>query len=439
MKIKKSAVAGLFYPEEKSEIQMLFSEYKKYNSDDVNYNSRLVIAPHAGYVYSGYSTYLSLSHLSGKNIFIFAPAHKIYVHSAVIPDYDMFETPMGRVNLNKEILSKITQEFHLVYNNKAFDTEHAIEVMLPFLSHFKTDFSIVPVLVGDCNANLIEEIISRFFSDTSNSFIISTDLSHFLSNNHALKLDNLTADTIETNDFNNLRHRQACNSVSVCAALKFASENNFSFIRLDMRNSSSVTNDMTSVVGYGSWLMYDGEKNKYIKKYYSDELKDICLNSIVSKGKYSPVKYPIVLNQKGSCFITLEKEGQLRGCIGSIIPYRSLINDLLHNAFASAYNDPRFKPVLSNGIKNLQIKISLLSIPIEISFSDEGDLLDKIVPFEDGIIISDKNYRAVYLPSVWEQLPDKKTFLTSLKRKAGLTDDYFSDTFRAFRFHCEII
>ena len=151
------------------------------------------------------------------------------------------------------------------------------------------------------------------------------------------------------------------------------------------------------------------------------------------------LKYPVVFEQKGACFVTLEKQGQLRGCIGSILAHRPLIEDLITNARNSAFSDPRFTPVRKEELSELAIAVSLLSEPQKMSFSSEEDLLSQIKPYEDGIIIKDGYNQAVYLPSVWEQLPDKREFLMSLKMKAGMSAEHFSKTFEASSFHCEYI
>jgi AmmeMemoRadiSam system protein A len=129
----------------------------------------------------------------------------------------------------------------------------------------------------------------------------------------------------------------------------------------------------------------------------------------------------------------------LRGCIGSILAHRPLIEDLIENAKSAAFSDPRFNPVNFDEIKELSIAISLLSQPEKMHFSDEESLLKQIQPYKDGIIIKERHNQAVYLPSVWEELNDKKEFLNSLKIKAGLPPDYFSKTFEAYRFRCEYI
>ena len=257
----------------------------------------------------------------------------------------------------------------------------------------------------------------------------------------AKRIDNVTAQLIETNTTDNFSHELACGATGILGLIGFAKQRDFSLIRIDMANSGNVTADKNRVVGYGTWFLYEGERNDFIKENYSELLIDICKKSIKSKFKKEPVNIPLpqVFLQTGASFVTLEKHGNLRGCIGSIIPHRPLIEDLILNAQHSAFADPRFRPVEEIEIEDLEIAISLLSIPKPMSFSGEQDLLNQIRPFVDGIIIKDKGRQAVYLPSVWEQLPDKIEFLNSLKVKAGLPANYFSNTLETYKFETAYI
>jgi len=131
-------------------------------------------------------------------------------------------------------------------------------------------------------------------------------------------------------------------------------------------------------------------------------------------------KYPW-LNEKGAVFVTLNENNQLRGCIGSIIAHRPLIDDLIHNAKASAFNDPRFTPLREDEFDKLDIEISILTPPKELPYKDIEDLRRKIRPQIDGVILQLGNHQATYLPSVWEQLNDFDSFFSTLCQKAGLS------------------
>ena len=126
------------------------------------------------------------------------------------------------------------------------------------------------------------------------------------------------------------------------------------------------------------------------------------------------------LAEPGAAFVTLNENHQLRGCIGSIIAHQPLIDDLIHNAKAAAFSDPRFRPVRPEEYDKLEIEISLLSPPKELPYTDVEDLRRKIRPGIDGVVLRLGNYQATYLPSVWEQLPDFDSFFATLCQKAGL-------------------
>ena len=215
----------------------------------------------------------------------------------------------------------------------------------------------------------------------------------------------------------------------------FANHNDCSMIRVMMYNSGDISRETNRVVGCGSWFLYTDSKNDYIERFYSNYVIDVVKKSIISVingEEFIPRDIPSVLTQYGATFVTLKKNGMLRGCIGSIYPTKPLILDLIDNAKNSAFQDSRFAPLSADEFSNLEITVSILSSIERISFKDERDLLSKIYPH--GIIIADRDRRAVYLPVVWEQLPEKDVFLNSLKEKAGLPPNYFSRSIEAYKF-----
>ena len=146
---------------------------------------------------------------------------------------------------------------------------------------------------------------------------------------------------------------------------------------------------------------------------------------------------PVELMEERATFVTLEIGGRLRGCIGMLEACRPLAEDVEHNARAAAFQDPRFPPLSRKEFKLLEIHISVLSPPEEITFSSETDLLAQIRPGIDGLILQEGFSRGTFLPSVWEELPEKEMFLAHLKLKAGLPDTYWSDTLQVFRYTAE--
>lgn len=143
------------------------------------------------------------------------------------------------------------------------------------------------------------------------------------------------------------------------------------------------------------------------------------------------------LNDLGATFVTLTSKGQLRGCIGSLEAWRPLIVDVRANAVSAALRDPRFYSLERNELNAIRIEVSLLSKTEPLEFTDEADLLKKLVPREDGLIIWRHSHRATFLPQVWEQLPDPLQFLAHLKQKAGLPADTPIELFTIQRYRVQ--
>lgn len=146
---------------------------------------------------------------------------------------------------------------------------------------------------------------------------------------------------------------------------------------------------------------------------------------------------PQELREVRATFVTLERHGQLRGCIGTLNPMLPLAEDVAHNAFQAAFRDPRFPPLSDREFRDLDIHISVLSPSEPMSFKDEQDLLRQIRPGVDGLVLEDGWHRGTFLPAVWDDLPDATDFLKHLKLKAGLPPDYWSKTLKVSRYTAE--
>ena len=150
-------------------------------------------------------------------------------------------------------------------------------------------------------------------------------------------------------------------------------------------------------------------------------------------------EYPLSLRQPRATFVTLKKQRDLRGCIGTCQPVRLLVEDVAHNAYAAAFLDPRFPPLGSGELTDLQIHISLLSVPEALIFSSPAELLAQLRPGMDGLLLEEGSRKGTLLPAVWETLPEAEVFLRQLKLKAGLPADYWSDSLKVYRYTAESI
>ena len=447
---KKAVYAGTFYPENPDELNNLLNSYKQ--DVKIDYKSKAVIVPHAGYIYSGHAAMAGFQHLEpAENIFIIAPSHHESFNNIALPEYTFFETPLGNLEVNNKLIADIAEKFPCIVADEVFDKEHSIEVQLPFIQNLfipqrqsAADFMkslkkigkrirIIPVLVGNCDYRLISDLISTYWEGSS--FVISSDLSHYYPIQECRQIDTYTATIIETGKIEFLQPQQACGMVGIKGLVDFANNNDCSMIRAEMYNSGDISNEKDKVVGYGSWFLYTDSRNEFIERYYSKYVIEMARQSIIAsinQEEFIPRGIPTVLTQYGASFVTLKLKGELRGCIGSVYPTKPLILDIIDNAKNAAFQDPRFEPLTIEELENLEVSVSILSSIERISFKDERDLLSKIYPY--GVIIAERNKRAVYLPVVWEQLPDREIFLNSLKEKAGLPPNYFSGTLEAYKF-----
>jgi len=153
--------------------------------------------------------------------------------------------------------------------------------------------------------------------------------------------------------------------------------------------------------------------------------------------RVDPGDYPEPLQAQRATFVTLHLHGELRGCIGHLEAVQPLVRDVVENAYAAAFRDPRFPPVSQQELPALELHISILTPPEPMTFATEADLLAQIRPGIDGLILTEGQARGTFLPSVWESLAEPRDFLHHLKRKAGLPADHWSDRVRVERYTTE--
>jgi len=176
---------------------------------------------------------------------------------------------------------------------------------------------------------------------------------------------------------------------------------------------------------------------------YQDKLLELAKLSIhysLTHGKAYDIdisKFPKPLQEQRASFVTLNLNGQLRGCIGSLVATKPLCQDICHNAYQAANADPRFPPVTKEEFTQLDIHISILTPAVPLEVSSQEDLIAKLQPGIDGIILELGRHRGTFLPSVWEQLPDPVEFVRHLKRKAGIPNNYWANDIKVWRYETE--
>jgi len=269
-KIRPPAVASTFYPGNVTELRNEVRNFLHAAGTDQNASQlkkdeistlRVLIVPHAGYIYSGKiaaSAYrlLQQNQHQFKRVLLLGPAHRVWLQGAAFPAVDAFETPLGEIKLDKARMQKLSAEFSWIsVNDKAHAEEHCLEVQLPFLQETLGDFDLLPLVVGETKTEQLAEMIQQFSADTETLIVISTDLSHFHDYQTAQEKDERTANAIELLEPQKLSPEDACGAYPLRGALVAASENKWQVHRLGLCNSGDTAGDYGRVVGYGAWAL----------------------------------------------------------------------------------------------------------------------------------------------------------------------------------------
>jgi AmmeMemoRadiSam system protein A len=300
-------------------------------------------------------------------------------------------------------------------------------VQVPFLQRVLKDFRLVPVVMGDVDPEAAARVLAEFVDDRT-LVVASSDLSHYHPYDEARKRDQATVQAIGRLDVAGLGREDACGRTPILTVMHLARQKGWQPQVIDCRNSGDTSGDKRAVVGYAAVAFSQTEAKAEAAGYTAEErtrlieLARKTLTEVTAGGRLPAVdtnQLPRRLLEKRACFVTLTRRGQLRGCIGNLEAHGPLYQAVLDNARSAALRDPRFPAVSADEAAGLEIEISVLTQPQPLAFSSPQDLLDKLEPHRDGVILEIGSRSATYLPQVWEQLPDKARFLDSLAQKAG--------------------
>jgi len=256
--IRPAAVAGMFYPDNpvqlKHDIADLLAKVKHDAAPPV---PKALIVPHAGYIYSGpvaASAYARLEALRGRirRVVLLGPTHRVWVRGLALPEADRFATPLGEVTLDAEGMRKLDDLPQVTRSAAAHQMEHSLEVQLPFLQQVLGDFQLLPLAVGEATAAEVAEVLEKVWGGDETLIVISSDLSHFLPDAAARKVDGETVNAILALD-SHLNHEQACGATPINGLLLAARRHGLHPVKLDVRNSSDTAGDPERVVGYAAF------------------------------------------------------------------------------------------------------------------------------------------------------------------------------------------
>lgn len=457
--VKLPNVAGAFYPDNPQELsQMIDGFLEKAKPAFENQDIFALICPHAGYGFSGQvaaSGYKLIKSRLYKTVIVIAPSHHYGFKGFSIYPEGSFRTPLGDLEIDEEFTQKLlNKEEEISFKPAAFEKEHSIEVQLPFLQRTLQGFKIVPVVTGDVTLSDCRKFAS-LLKDTIGQrqdvlVVASSDMYHGYDYQEAEEVDKITLSYLKNMDAEGLYYGlreeklQLCGGFGVVVTLILSKELMHNKLEvLEYTNSAKVSDKKikgTWTVGYASCvigaqarkekaqgLRQEKREEAMLNKEQRKRLLEIARNSIETylkthKKLEVTEKDPLLLKEMGA-FVTLHKQGELRGCIGNLVGRGPLYLTVRDMAVEAAVDDPRFSAVEPSELKDIDIEISALS-PLE-----KIDSAQKLKLGTHGVLVKRGFNSGVFLPQVATETGwSKEEFLSNLcAHKAGLDPDAWKD------------
>ncbi len=415
------AVSGTFYSDNKTELSSQVTSLLQNATAFKNENVQAIIVPHAGYVFSAQTAATAYKTLSKKykNIFVIGSSHHVNFDGASIYNIGNYKTPLGEIQTNQTIVSQLMKNSLFTYNRDAHTKEHTLEVQLPFLQTiYGNELNIIPIIMATQNMDTIIEIskvLKPYFDDKDNLFVISTDLSHYPDYEDANTVDKRTLNALIKNNpqefinaivQNEESHTKglvtsACGWSSLLVLLNMTKDEDYNYEIVEYKNSGDTQyGEKNRVVGYGALRVYKQSDAFFLTNEEKEELHNLAKLSLyestinnkridIDESTISPK-----LKQHLGAFVTLNKEKQLRGCIGQFEPNQPLYKVVTEMAISAGRFDNRFNPVNADELKDIDLEISVLTPRKKINSIDE------IKIGRDGIYIIHGNKSGTYLPQV---------------------------------------
>lgn len=474
--IRKPAVAGAFYPGNPGELTRLIAElYAQAGKRTISGHPVALVAPHAGYPYSGLTAAKAYKQLEGEQydtVVVISPSHTVFFKGSSVFAGAGYETPLGLVETDRELVEKIASinPSNVYFSNMGHATgstrgEHALEVQLPFLQVMLGNFKLVAIVMGDQeeeSVHALGETLAAALKGTNSLIVASSDLSHFHNAKVANRLDSSIRQAVERFDEELLMGTletgkgEACGGGPIAAAIiasRRLGAGRAQFI--DYTHSGEATGDFNEVVGYLSAVFLAEKKAAVTRELtgaraagelrkkeerISDEDRKLLLTiareairAHLAHEEYTPPERESLAMRKGA-FVTLHLHGQLRGCIGRLRSDDPLPKTIAEMAQAAAFEDPRFPELEERELDSLDIEISVLS-----RLARVRDMND-IQVGQDGLMIKLDWHSGLLLPQVaTENGWGVVEFLEQTSLKAGLPKSSYKDkNAEVYRFSAEV-
>ena len=347
----------MFYPAAPDALNALIADVRRHARPDGGVAPKVVIAPHAGLVYSGAVAATAFGPWARRakpprRIVIVGPAHRVAFSGIAVHPASNWRTPLGEIPVAGVTHAELARAPSVVVDPRPFVGEHSLEMHLVMLqAMLPAPFEIMPLLVGDADPHVVAEALRGVWGGPETVVAVSSDLSHFLDQTSAQSIDSDTARRIETLDAAALDGRRACGFLPIKGALEIAAERDMRISGLHLATSANAGAEASRVVGYGAFA-FEYAASARLAESDRERLLSACMialrHATKTGGEPSPMRFegePPSFSPWRATFVTLTENEQLRGCIGSLEPRRPLIEDALANTAQAAFADPRFQPL----------------------------------------------------------------------------------------------
>ncbi|MBI4689191.1 MAG: AmmeMemoRadiSam system protein B [Nitrospirae bacterium] len=447
--IKEPAVAGVFYPADEKTLKETVTGFLE-TAENKPVDGKLIamISPHAGYQFSGQVAAYTYKHLTKKKIntvILIGPSHYASFKGASVYLGGGMRTPLGTVKIDEKIAqSLVNEKAGVSFYPAAFEKEHSLEVQLPFLQQALKGSKIVPILIGTPTREtfdfLTDKLIKILRENERAIIIASTDLSHYHDYGTAVTMDRKMIDAIERMSVEDVERylmsgeAEMCGGYPVILAMSVARGLGATNGHLyNYANSGDVTSDKTRVVGYSAIGLYKSELSKVEKETLLSLAKNTILTYVKDKKTLDADVRDSRLRANGATFVTIKRNGNLRGCIGNLEPIVPLYKSVINNAVAACSKDGRFAPMAKEELEGMEIEVSVLS-----PFEPVTNVNDIEVGRHGLLLVKGQN-SGLLLPQVPTELGwDRNTFLENLCYKAGLPKNAWKDA-TLYTFTADII
>jgi len=412
-------------------------------------NPKLIIAPAGPLQEAGDVIASAIAGLANRSeivrrVVVIGTAHRAVLRGLAAPTVQGFSTPLGEIPVDWRMLQRLKPIVEVSFDDRPFEGEHAIEVLLPFLQVCLDRFELLPLLVGNADPRVIDSVLEAVWGGPETLIIVASGLSSDASEDKVRAFDADTRAVIESLGADRLSTHRAAGHRAISAALLRARSLDLRVTGVDFKTAAESLRPSGRFNGYGAFV-FESAMQTCLPRDDRRQLLTLAARSLLaavrSGSTEAPVppggRLPLTLIAQRAAFVTLEKERAPRGQAGTFNPMRGLAAEVLAQTVRAGLCDPRFVPLSLDELRATTLTVSILSHPRPIAATCDKDVLQKLIPGRTGLIVEDRGRTLVQLPATWDRVPDPALFIATARQRAGFDAGPWPPTLRMRTFTTE--